>query len=79
MIESGPLRASVKITVPLGAHGDCTFIATVLAETPYLSFKADVRKSVKFQCVFLQNLPFCSATLKIEDRYPTQRGTSQLC
>jgi len=42
VVESGPLRASVKITVPLVEHGDLTLIATVVTETPYVSFKADV-------------------------------------
>ena len=44
VVEAGPLRASVKIKVPLGEHGDLTVIATVLTETPYVSFKADVRQ-----------------------------------
>ena len=45
-MESGPLRASVKISVPLGEHGDLTLIATVVTETPYVSFKADVSRNL---------------------------------
>ena len=42
VVESGPLRSSVKITVPLAEHGDIVVIATVMAEIPYLTFKTDV-------------------------------------
>ena len=56
MVESGPLRASVKISVPLGEHGDLTLIATVVTETPYVSFKADVSRNFlpfQFEVVLL--------------------------
>lgn len=42
ILETGPLIASVEITVPLGEHGGITVIAMVQADCPYLAFKAEV-------------------------------------